>query len=276
MDKRVIFLDIDGTLVKENQQISDKVKQALSDLRKNGHYVFLCTGRNRKGVQELMDLQLFDGTICSAGGYIELNNHLIYEAGMDYDDVHKAKDVFLKYDMPFMLEANFEAFQSADIYALLTGEEKKNSEIKRIEEENKKSDIKTIKEYEKHPLTIHTIVFISEEYEKVLKAQKELSDRFHFLIYQKKGCFYNGELMKKGVNKGTGIKKVMDYLHLSLEQSIGFGDSMNDVEMIETCGYSVVMENGDERLKKLAHYVCESVEDDGIYYELKRLSLIEK
>ena len=79
--------------------------------------------------------------------------------------------------------------------------------------------------------------------------------------------------MKKGVNKGTGIIKVLEKLNISVDDSIGFGDSMNDLEMIETCGYSVVMDNGDEMLKRIADYVCESVENDGRYHELKRLEL---
>ena len=79
--------------------------------------------------------------------------------------------------------------------------------------------------------------------------------------------------MKKGVNKGTGIIKVLEKLNISVDDSIGFGDSMIDLEMIETCGYSVVMDNGDEKLKRIADYVCESVENDGVYHELKRLEL---
>ena len=50
---------------------------------------------------------------------------------------------------------------------------------------------------------------------------------------------------------------------------------MNDYEMIKVCQHAVVMENGVEELKQYASTICESVDEDGIYHELKRLKLCE-
>ena len=47
MGRKAIFLDVDGTLTLPNGQVSQKVEEAISKVRKNGHYVFLCTGRNK-------------------------------------------------------------------------------------------------------------------------------------------------------------------------------------------------------------------------------------
>ena len=49
MGRKAIFLDVDGTLTLPNGQVSPKVEEAISKVRKNGHYVFLCTGRNKAG-----------------------------------------------------------------------------------------------------------------------------------------------------------------------------------------------------------------------------------
>lgn len=67
----------------------------------------------------------------------------------------------------------------------------------------------------------------------------------------------------------------MDYLNIPIEESICFGDSMNDYEMIKVCHHAVVMGNGTEELKKYATTVCKSVYDDGVYHELKRLGLCD-
>lgn len=274
--KKVIFLDIDGTLIYNHGTMSEKVKYALSKVRENGHYVFLCTGRNRTGVEDLMKTGYFDGTVCSAGGYIELDGKKIYEAGMLDEDVKYARRVFEENHILYNMEANFHAYQSYEMTKLLTilFEHPHNSEVDRmIEEMRKRLGVKSLEEYNSEE-KIQTIVYFTESKEALMKAKEALSSRFHFLVYQKMGDVYNGELMREGVDKGSGIKKVMECLNIPLEHSIGFGDSMNDLEMIETCAYSVVMANGDDKLKAIAKSICESVENDGIYHELKRLGLI--
>lgn len=277
MGKRVVFLDIDGTLIYNHGKITNKVMEAIYKVRDNGHYVFLCTGRNRIGVSELMDLNCFDGAVCSAGGYIEMNNKKIYEAGMSDEEVRTVREVFERNDVIYNLEANFQCYQPDEMTKIFTNiiGETHNSEIDRlIEEEKKQFGICSLEEYDKNPETIQTICYIANNEDDIKEPQEILSKDFHFLIYQKMNDkIINGEIMKKGVNKGTGIIKVMEQLDLPIENSIGFGDSMNDLEMIETCGYSVVMANGDDKLKQLANSICESVENDGIYYELKRLAL---
>ena len=59
-----------------------------------------------------------------------------------------------------------------------------------------------------------------------------------------------------------------------MEDSIAFGDSMNDKEMMETAGHSVCMENGSEILKKLADEICPRVEQDGLFQAFSRLGFI--
>ena len=72
------------------------------------------------------------------------------------------------------------------------------------------------------------------------------------------------------------MRAVCEALSLSTKDSIAFGDSMNDVEMIEASGLGICMENGYEELKKLADDVCPSVEDDGIYRAFEKYGLIGK
>ena len=84
----------------------------------------------------------------------------------------------------------------------------------------------------------------------------------------------NGELIKYGVDKGKAVLKVVEHLGLTIEDTICFGDSRNDYEMLETCYHSVAMGNAVDELKKIATTVCETVQEDGVYHELKRLGII--
>ena len=62
---------------------------------------------------------------------------------------------------------------------------------------------------------------------------------------------------------------------MKMADTIAFGDSMNDYEMLQVCNHSVAMENACQELKESADCVCESVENDGVYYEMERLGLFE-
>ena len=84
----------------------------------------------------------------------------------------------------------------------------------------------------------------------------------------------NGELISKVDNKATAIKQVIDYLGIDKKDTIAFGDSMNDYEMINFVECGIAMGNACNELKEAASRVCRSVDEDGIYYEFIELGLI--
>ena len=70
MKQKLIFLDIDGTLLPPGEMlIPQSTVEALHKAHANGHKLFLCTGRNLRMTQPLLDYG-FDGAVCSAGGYV--------------------------------------------------------------------------------------------------------------------------------------------------------------------------------------------------------------
>ena len=77
------------------------------------------------------------------------------------------------------------------------------------------------------------------------------------------------------MDKGLAIKKIVETLHMKMSDKIDFGDSMNDYEMLQVCNHSVAMKNACQELKASADNICESVENDGVYYEMERLGLFE-
>ena len=88
-----------------------------------------------------------------------------------------------------------------------------------------------------------------------------------------RGCL-NGELINRQFDKGRGVRIVAEHYGIPISDTIGFGDSMNDLEMIETVGYSVCMENGSPALKEKSDLVCPAVEDDGLYKAFEQLGLL--
>lgn len=280
MEQKIVFLDVDGTLSLPNGEVSNRVKRAIQQARQNGHYIFLCTGRNKAGVQSLMSIG-FDGVICSAGGYIEYDGDKIYESCLKEEDVKEARDIFEKNNIMYNLETTHMTFQDDDMneafIKIHLENEEMNSELSRLMNEQKdRFNIHSIKDYEANPLPVQKLCFMAYSEENLEEPRRVLSKKYNFIVHEFLSTdIINGEIIIKGTNKGNAVRFVVDYLGLSMKDTICFGDSMNDLEMIQACYHSVVMENGSEKLKSNATAVCESVFDDGVYHEMKRLGLCE-
>ena len=105
-----------------------------------------------------------------------------------------------------------------------------------------------------------------------------LEDKYDFcmqIVPLKLNKCVNGELINRKFDKGRAIIKVAEKLGVDMADTIGFGDSMNDLEMIKTVGLSVCMANGNEKLKELSDMVCDSVDNDGLAKAFKQLKLTE-
>ena len=125
-----------------------------------------------------------------------------------------------------------------------------NAEFERLKvQEYDKFNIKDIKDYAKQG--IHKICFISLKQEDVDNALKELKDDVNVVIHEMfDETTINGELISKTDNKATA--DAIDYLNIDIKDTIAFGDSMNDYEMIDFVDHGVVMANGSTKLKEIA------------------------
>ena len=71
MEQKLIFLDIDGTLLPPGDMlVPESTLQSLYRAKANGHKLFLCTGRNYRMTEPLLRHNCFAGAVCSAGGYV--------------------------------------------------------------------------------------------------------------------------------------------------------------------------------------------------------------
>lgn len=83
----------------------------------------------------------------------------------------------------------------------------------------------------------------------------------------------NGELIDRRFSKGEGIRAICRYLERPLSDTIGFGDSDNDLAMADVVGISVCMANGSESLKQRCQRICPAVTEDGIARAFAELGL---
>lgn len=277
MERKLIFLDIDGTLVDAFASPSKRVAEALQKAREHGHLLFLCTGRSMPIISsDILDLG-FDGVIASAGGHIEVGGQVVFDSILPEETIQECLSVFHANGAYCRIETTEGIYADSKMEELLKNAEPDpaNSELIRMQKELE-TGIR-IRRYEDYPCQgAYKICFTSSELSSIEETKRSLGDRFKYAIYpfsEHTTCI-NGEIIPNGVDKGKGIELVCQQFGASIKDTIAFGDSMNDYEMMETAGISVAMGNACEELKSVADVVCGTVKEDGVYYEFQRMGLI--
>ena len=275
---KLIFLDIDGTLTEPgSNKPPDSAVSAIEKARARGHKVFLCTGRNPDMLKPLLRYH-FDGFISCGGGYVavgEKYDDVLYDKPMPNDERDLALKILHDNGVFCTIEAFGGSWCDENIGEFLNtqGEGQGNSELERWRKAiNDNLGIKPMKEYNGSP--VYKIVIMCREISQLDEAKKVLSD-YNFVV-QDMAAFncINGEIINKAFNKGLGVQIICKKFSVPVSETIGFGDSMNDLEMIQTVGTSVCMSNGSEALKELSDIVCPSVRDGGLAKAFLDLGLI--
>ena len=275
MNSKLVFLDIDGTLTTPGSNIPpESAMEAIRAAQKAGHKVFLCSGRNYDMLKPLLGFG-FDGAVASGGGYVFAGDLVLYDCPMTEEQKNKALRLFAEGGVLRTIEARDASYCDEGMGEFLQQTSGGNSELLRWREALEKDlGIRPMKEYDGRP--IYKVVFMCAKAEQLAPAIRELEKEFYFLVQDLAGAnCLNGELINRQFDKGTGIKRVCEALGCSLDDTIGFGDSMNDLEMIQTVAYGVCMANGSPNLKKQSDLVCPSVEEDGLAWAFRKLGLVE-
>ncbi len=276
MDRKVIFLDIDGTLTEPGSNIPpESALNAVKAAQKKGHYVFLCTGRNYQMLSPLLHYG-FDGVIASSGGYIKYQDKILFDCPMSEVQKKKAMDTLKENGIFRTVECLDGSFTDEGFKEFLreNAGEGGNSELLRWRLQIEKSlGILPMEQYQGQP--VYKIVFMSKDMESLENPIEILKNEFSFCIQEPDSYgFVNGELVNRKFDKGKGVGRVSRYLKIPIQNTIAFGDSMNDKEMIEAAGIGVCMENGSSCLKKISDYVCAAVKEDGICRAFEKFGLI--
>lgn len=275
---KLIFLDIDGTLTAPGENTPpDSAVEAIEKARAKGNKVFLCTGRNPDMLRPLLKYK-FDGFISCAGGYVavgEKYDEILYDHPMTSEQRDLALEVLHKNGVFCTIEAEGGSWGDENLGSFLSSQGKGNSEIERWRKAlSSNLGIKPMSEYDGSP--VYKVVIMCLDMAQLDEAKKALGNEFNFVLQELKApakCI-NGEIINKEFNKGLGVEIICKKFNVPVEDTVGFGDSMNDLEMIQTVGYSVCMANGSEKLKELADMVCPSVSEDGLARAFAKLNLI--
>ena len=277
MNRKLIFLDIDGTLTLPGH--NEPPESALKAIRKaqaNGHKVFLCTGRNPGMLAPLLQFG-FDGFIGCAGGYVKVGDEVIFDCPMDPEDAQEVMRLLHEDGVFRTVEGRDLTWGDEDLGEFLASSTGGNSEIERWRKALAESlHILPMSSYDGSP--VYKIVIMCLEDRQLQRTRERFNSKYNMVLQEitdpDHPCL-NGELINRAFDKGRAVLRVCEHLGAQAADTIGFGDSMNDLEMIRTVGTSVCMANGSEALKKESDMICPAAEDDGMAEAFARLGLVD-
>lgn len=276
MEQKLIFLDIDGTLTEPGKNIPPaSAVEAVCRARKNGHKVVLCSGRNYGLLSPLLQFG-FDGFISSAGGYIEYGGHIVYDCPMTRAQQDPVLKVLQENGVYYIIETKNHSYSDESFKEFLKNciRSDANSELLRWQK-HIESDQFTRPMTEYHLEPIYKAVFMSPGMDRLQNPIQCLQDEFHFCIQDENAhSIINGDLINKAFDKGTAVQRLCGHLDIAQKDTIAFGDSMNDLEMLQTAALGICMENGSMELKRLADEICSPFNEDGLYKSFEKLKLI--
>lgn len=152
-----------------------------------------------------------------------------------------------------------------------------NPELMRYHEQVQRGQkLKSVEEFDITRTRVAKMCFIARERGQLYACLPYLEQRFNVVIFSKDSDpFINGEIILKDCTKGDGVRKVMEHFQGNMEDAIGFGDSMNDYQMLETVGTRVVYEGAPAEIRALGQYFFREPDEEGIYEVMVELGLTD-
>lgn len=255
----LIAIDSDGTLRHSDGSISTRTKKIIEKLVIKGNIVTICTARPRYHTLKISEEVGINGFLISSNGtevYDNLNNEIIYSAYLSprhckkiYSDVENIgiRAIFVSDNIEYATQ-----FIRNDSQVLLNENNIDNMLAKNIKQimiigKNKEKIKKYKSKVEKYNLNI-------------IDTSNDAKEEIWFSIISNKA------------SKGIALKKLAEHLSIPMCKTVAIGNGNNDLSMIQVARVGVAVENATDELKKVANYITDSNDDDGVAKFLEKLT----
>ncbi|MDR2151086.1 MAG: Cof-type HAD-IIB family hydrolase [Spirochaetaceae bacterium] len=282
MNQKIVFLDIDGTLADRNR-IPSSARRACREARKNGHLLYICTGRPLIQISSQILKMGFDGVVSSGGACIETANtdkvrKILFQASFEEKTVRRLLDYLNAGKTPYMVELSDKVLAGPYLKPWLERVYTSRSWNLRMFMEKLFMRFFFRRLVAGEPSAeedVCKVVFMESGGPTFEDIKREFGDECELFrnsipIQNMKG----GEISPRGIHKGAALEKVAAYHGIAREDTIALGDSDNDRTMLECAGVGIAMGNADEALKQRADDVTDTLENHGLAKAFKKYGLL--
>ena len=252
-DTKILFLDIDDTLLNRKKEITPEVKDAVRRAMDAGHRIVICTGRPVSATTRFFDQLGLTGQGCYA---------ICYNGGVIWD-CHDRRALFSmpleEADVKYLFEKADEAgihAQTYDSEAVICAED--DEEIQGyIERTHMPFRIDPAVPGSLTEAPIKVLMIDNHDHEKLERFRDGLADWAKGRISAFFSCPEYLEFVKEGISKGNAVHMLADMLGIPMENTVAAGDSENDIPMLREAHVGCAMANATPAAKEAANYITE-------------------
>lgn len=258
MTYKMIVLDLDDTLLRDDHTISPRTKEALMTAQEKGVKVVLASGRPTFGMRNVakeLRLEEYGSFILSFNGAKIINcktNEEIFSSTLSPEIVHNL----------------FEISKTEDVWIhTYIGDDivtEENNPYTKIEGEITGMPIIEVADFKTAVKEPVVKVLMNKEAERLVEVEKKLQKQLEGQLSVMRSKPFFLEFTEHGVTKGTSLNQLIQKLGIKREEVIAMGDSYNDQAMIEFAGLGVAMGNAPDDIKEIANYVTDTNMNDGV------------
>ena len=261
-NKKIIFIDSDGTLRDSSGVISERVKKAIQENIKKGNKIIISTSRPRYQIIKVVEEVLADDIVISSNGseiYDSKNKRIIFNSFIEYDELIKLVEYAYLKDIRLILTMDDYDYVTKDI---------RNSNQKLLNKNDYKNELINC--------NVKQCMFIDKNSNEIFKLKDILSKNDKLNIVDEsneksKCCEKWFSIVNSNCSKGNAIKILIKYLNVPIENTIAIGNDKNDITMFEVAGLSVAVANASEDIKNKVDYITLSNDEDGVALFLESL-----
>lgn len=256
---KFVATDMDGTLLNSKKEIHEEFYEVFREMREKDIIFAAASGRQYYSLLETFDNIKDDMMfIAENGTFVVYKGKEIVTNSLDRDLAMELINIGRKID---------------ESYVVLCG---KNSAY--IESDDDRL-VNEVSKYYKRYKIVDDITTINDEILKVticdFRGSEENSNNYFVEYRDKAQVTVSGDIWlditAKNINKGVAIREIQELLGINYEETVVFGDYLNDLEMMESGYYSYAMENAHDDLKKVARFIAKSNDENGVVEAIKEL-----
>jgi Cof subfamily protein (haloacid dehalogenase superfamily) len=285
--RKLIAIDLDGTLLSPSLEISDENLTAMKLAQDEGHVVMICSGRAPEDISDVLKSTGIKCPIAGSNGTVVIvDGNEISNISMRKKDVIAVAQILNHKRNPYKIytsEGIYVPSSWSENFAEMLEEHKElaeqltKRELQSLTEKPKESDTSKIFDSLDDLLSIGNFrvqkffipTIISKLKEELIHAFQEIEG-----ISITTSGPYNIEIMDKNGNKSNGLKTVSEFYQIPIENTIAIGDNYNDVPMMGAAGLSIAMGNADPKIKELCDVTTLSNQENGVAVAIKKYMLM--
>lgn len=255
---RIIFFDIDGTLVSfKTHRVPSSAIDAIRRVREQGVKVWIATGRPMPFINNLEGVD-YDGIIAVNGAHCETREgKVIHNTPIDRSDVERMVAWQKESGMAVAYASNERAISVAT--QGVPGEVRAVYELLDIPQPGLFPPEEALQHEVMQIIAFYTAQQSPHIMGNILKGCSETRWHPHF-----------ADCVAMGTNKARGIDTVLKHYGFDISEAMAFGDGGNDTEMLRHVGIGVAMGNASDEVKASANHITSSVDEDGVAHALQK------